>query len=205
MTEGIVYVLTNEAMPGYVKVGKTENSVAERIKSLDNTSLPLPFECYYAARVDDMDEAEKLVHDIFDDVRVTPRREFFNIDPERIRSALRLANGVDVTPGEEEVVEDASDRAALGRAKKRRENTNFGMLGIEPGTTLTFSKDPSVVCTVIDEKKIEFEGETTSVSRSALTILHRLGYEWPAVSGWGYWQYKGRKLSDLWLETFEGD
>ena len=59
MPEGIIYVLTNEAMPGYVKVGKTSTSVAQRIRELDSTSLPFPFECYYAARVVDMDEAEK--------------------------------------------------------------------------------------------------------------------------------------------------
>jgi hypothetical protein len=33
----IVYVLTNEAM---VKIGRTSTSVEQRIKELDNTSLP---------------------------------------------------------------------------------------------------------------------------------------------------------------------
>jgi hypothetical protein len=44
----IVYVLTNEAM---VKIGRTTTSVEQRIKELDNTSLPLPFQCFYAAEV----------------------------------------------------------------------------------------------------------------------------------------------------------
>lgn len=52
MSEGIVYILTNAAMPGYIKIGLTQqNDVALRVKQLDNTSLPLPFECYYSARV----------------------------------------------------------------------------------------------------------------------------------------------------------
>jgi hypothetical protein len=38
MTAGIVYVLTNAAMPGYVKIGLTRRSdVGERVRQLDNT------------------------------------------------------------------------------------------------------------------------------------------------------------------------
>ena len=41
-----VYVLTNPAMPEYVKVGRT-NNIERRIKDLSkDTSVPLPFECY---------------------------------------------------------------------------------------------------------------------------------------------------------------
>jgi hypothetical protein len=43
--QGIVYVLINEAMPGYVKVGKTDN-LDRRLRDLDWTNLPLPFECF---------------------------------------------------------------------------------------------------------------------------------------------------------------
>lgn len=38
----IVYVLINEAMPGYVKIGLTSGSLEERIRSLDTTGVPLP-------------------------------------------------------------------------------------------------------------------------------------------------------------------
>lgn len=98
MTEAIVYILINEAMPGYIKIGVTVN-LEERIRQLDNTSTPLPFECYYAARVKNGKEAEKLIHDAFLDRRVRPNREFFEIDPSRVRSALKLAEVENVTPG----------------------------------------------------------------------------------------------------------
>jgi hypothetical protein len=32
-----LYLLTNEAIPGYIKIGLTENTVSERIIKLDNT------------------------------------------------------------------------------------------------------------------------------------------------------------------------
>ena len=169
MPEGIIYVLTNEAMLGFVKVGKTSTSVVERIKGLDGTSLPFPFECYYAARVADMDKVEKLVHDAFADQSVTRRREFFTVDPERVRSAIRLAEIEDVTPSEDEIVEDVQDRAALDRARTRQKNKTFQMLGIEPGAQLTFSKAPEITCTVLDDKRVQFDGEATSVSASACT------------------------------------
>jgi hypothetical protein len=38
----IIYILTNPAMEGYVKVGKTRN-LRQRVRALDNTSVPLSF------------------------------------------------------------------------------------------------------------------------------------------------------------------
>ena len=39
----IVYILTNESMPGTVKIGITDNLQRRIKKDLDNTSTPLPF------------------------------------------------------------------------------------------------------------------------------------------------------------------
>jgi len=150
MTEGIVYILINEAMPGYVKIGKTATSVEQRMKELDTTGVPLPFECYFAGRVADMDAAEKHLHDAFDDRRVRQRREFFQVDPERFRSALMLANPEDVTP-REDVVEDADDQAALNRARTIRSAFNFKMVEVPPGTELTFTKDATITCVVVGQ------------------------------------------------------
>ena len=76
-----VYILTNEAMPGYIKIGLTENLVSERVVQLDNTSVALPFQCYYAARVEDNRRIERALHTAFGDFRVRPNREFFKMDP----------------------------------------------------------------------------------------------------------------------------
>ena len=61
MTEGVVYVLINDAFDGYLKIGKTIN-LEQRLKQLDNTSVPLPFRCVYAVKVPDMDAIERLAH-----------------------------------------------------------------------------------------------------------------------------------------------
>ena len=51
MNKEIIYVLTNSAMEGYVKIGRTTN-LDQRLSSLDNTSVPLPFECVFAIEVE---------------------------------------------------------------------------------------------------------------------------------------------------------
>ena len=40
MAQGIVYILINEAMPGYTKIGKTLSTVKQRMKDLDSTGVP---------------------------------------------------------------------------------------------------------------------------------------------------------------------
>jgi len=50
--EGIVYVLSNEAMPGLIKIGLTKRDELEaRLNELYSTGVPLPFTCEYACRV----------------------------------------------------------------------------------------------------------------------------------------------------------
>ena len=49
----IVYILINEFMPEMVKIGITDIQ-KERIKHLSrHTSVPLPFECFYAVKVEE--------------------------------------------------------------------------------------------------------------------------------------------------------
>ncbi len=177
MTEGIIYILINEAMPGYVKVGKTADSIENRMKGLDTTGVPLPFECFYAAKVTDISFVERQLHDAFGDNRVRKSREFFNIDPARIASALKLAALEDVTP-KSDIVETTDDKRALDSAKSKRGMFNMEMVGIRPESTLVFSKGEEITCKVLDNHEVEFEGERMSLTKSALIIIKRLGYQW---------------------------
>ena len=94
----IVYILTNECMPDIIKIGITDN-LSKRIKDLDNTSTPLPFECFYALEVDKAFGIEKLLHEAFDDKRVRQNREFFNCSPEQAKSGIDwLRNRAILTP-----------------------------------------------------------------------------------------------------------
>ena len=102
-------------MQGVVKIGRTTTSVEQRIRELDTTSVPLPFQCFYAAEVQNCQLVETKLHRIFADRRVRSNREFFRVDANQVREAIQLAEIRDVTP-REDVVVDSTDVQALQRA-----------------------------------------------------------------------------------------
>ena len=197
----IVYILTNESMPDTIKVGITDN-LDRRVRELDNTSTPLPFECYYAVEVENASVIEKKIHEGLDDKRIRQNREFFNVTPEQAKAILEIAEvmgGKNVTPTED-IVETPQDKQALDTARKKRSKFNFGMVNIEPGTILEFVKDKTITCEVIDDSKIKFRGEVTSLSASANTVLHEMGYDWEQAHGPKFWMHQGKSLRDLRFE-----
>ncbi|MDR1072058.1 MAG: GIY-YIG nuclease family protein [Treponema sp.] len=75
---GKVYILTNDSMPGIIKIGIIDQeSIEDRIKQLDNTSIPMAFRFYFAIESDRYSDIEKNIHDAFSDFRVRKNREFF--------------------------------------------------------------------------------------------------------------------------------
>ena len=197
---GIVYVITNPAMPGFVKIGKTDRTMQERLRDLDQTNIPVPFECVAAWEFPDAGKVEAALHRAFADRRERRNREFFTVSPDQPIAILEAFGAQDVTPQDDTVGEAADeDRASLEKARSRRENFRFRMVGIEPGATLVSVWDAAVTCTVVDDRRVEFEGEETSLSASALKVLHRTGKRWRAVSGPDSWCYgsAGRTLRQL--------
>lgn len=191
----IIYVLTNEAMPGIVKVGLTTDSVETRIAQLSAASgVPLPFECYFAAEVRDCVKTEKTLHQLFGEARVNPRREFFKIDPEKVVLAISLGDFKEITPGVAEI--DAEEQAALEREKLRRPRLKLEAIGIRPGDVLVLSRDEEITAEVVGDGKVRYQGEVLSLSAAALKALHSLGYSTPAASGPGYWMFEGELLGE---------
>ena len=106
-----------------------------------------------------------MIHEMFDDVRLSSSREFFTIAPEKAKIALEISGGKDVPPTSD-IVENQSDLQAL--EKQRNKNRfNFMSIGIEPNTILEFKKDTSQTCKVMHDDQVEFRGEITSLSKSA--------------------------------------
>ncbi len=193
MTQGIVYILTNPAMQGYVKIGKTSN-LENRLKSLDATNVPLPFQCVYAVQVADYHQVEKLLHDAFADTRARSSREFFEIDEQRVISALMLASGKDVTPGKD-VTEDVESSRALKTANERRRRFKFSVVGLKPGDEISYLKLDNTTATVASDTSIIFDGQEMSIYKATMALLKRQGIVWKSVQGQQYWEYDGETLS----------
>jgi hypothetical protein len=186
----IIYILINESMPGYVKIGRTTD-LEQRMRSLDTTSVPLPFECYYACTVSNAAYVEKQLHDAFMDHRIRSSREFFEISPDRVASALKLAEIENITP-QRDYVETAEDQQALNQARQRRAVFSFNMTNIPVGAEISYVNDENIKARVVDNKHIEFNGEVTSLSASAQKLL---GYPYQ-VQGTIYWIYEGETLDE---------
>ncbi len=192
----IVYILTNEAMPDYIKIGTTRRPILQRMRDLYTSGVPVPFECHYAALVEKSKDVEKRMHRAFEKSRVNKNREFFEIEPDAAADIIRMVALEEITP-EGDTVESSDDKDAIARLEKRAARFAFKMVGITPGTTLTFKLDDNITCTVLDNNAVEFEGEKTSLSASALVALKRNGNEWKSAQGAMYWMHQGKTLRDL--------
>jgi hypothetical protein len=190
-----VYILTNEAMPGILKIGFTENPVSERILQLDTTSVPVPFQCYYAARVEDSKKVEKALHTAFGDFRVRPNREFFKMDPFRVKAILEVLATEDVTP-KNELVASSDDLKAL-RTMSKTGKFRFSTARIPIGASLNFVKDFNLVAQVQDDTSVLFEGAIQSLTTAALKALEKCGYNWSSVQGPEYWLFNGETVGSL--------
>jgi T5orf172 domain len=194
---GIVYILTNAAMPGLIKLGRTDaQSVEDRMRTLDNTSVPVPFECFYAAEVTDPARVERAIHEAFGDNRIRPSREFFRISPDKPKAIIQLLEIRNVTPGDD-ILTEPGDQDALNEERQRRSSFRFSLVGLSPGTQLDSVFDDDIHCTVKDDRRVVFRGEEQSLSAAALTIARDKGYNWPTIAGPQYWKHNGKTLSEL--------
>ena len=97
MSKGLVYILTNPCLDGWVKIGMTErNDIERRLHELNSpANIPLSYRCYAVYEVENPLEVEKSIHSIIDQVdnslharellnngRIR-EREFFRISPEK--------------------------------------------------------------------------------------------------------------------------
>ncbi|MCY4366036.1 MAG: GIY-YIG nuclease family protein [Chloroflexi bacterium] len=195
---GIVYVLSNVAMPGYIKIGYTggnsDKDVQDRMKQLDAPGVPRSFDCEYAAVVTDCAQVEKAIHTAFGDFRVRQNREFFEgVEPFRVKAILQLLAIEDVTPnlnGKHKSRDEFHDIESEQPAR-RRESFSFATAEVPKGSMLEWGDDPEIKCQVANESNgVVFEGEYYSLT-SLATKLKKWKHAPPAAR---YWLYQGETL-----------
>ena len=77
------------------------------------------------------------------------------------------------------------------------------MVGIAEGSVLKSVWDETKACVVLDDRKVEFMGEETTLSAAALKVLHGTGKTWKGVSGPESWEYEGRTPASLRVDQYE--
>lgn len=101
MAKGVIYVMTT-AVSGLLKIGKTQNKqLQERMRYLESngygnvTGLKRAF----AIEVDDYDDKEKLIHDVFLKHRVG-ETELFALELDLVRQLLLAFEGKVIFPAD---------------------------------------------------------------------------------------------------------
>ncbi len=193
---GIVYIFVNDSMPEIIKIGVTD----------DNTSIPLPFRFHYAIESDRYKDIESLMHNAFSDYRVRKNREFFRVDPERAVAALKISGSSEVKLTNE-MIDEKGNRLNEKTKQYRRlgKKFSFDLINVPIGAELTFTRDESKKCKVVNHNRVEYEGEIFSLSKLADLLLQELGYEWKSVQGPSYFEFEGKILNEIRKELESGD
>lgn len=203
----IVYVLTNPAMPGLVKIGKTTQlEVEDRMKQLYGTGVPVPFDCAFACQVKDATEVERALHFAFGNARINPNREFFRLEAERVIAVLRLLKVDEITTQFEQQLESETDAVDMQSAAKlkesRRPKMNFHQLGIAVGSVLQFKSGGAEV-RVLGEKKVEYQGEECSLTAATRKVLG-LAEDYPLQPS-PYWLFEGKTVKEIYDSFHDGE
>ena len=114
MTDGYLYCFSNESMPGILKVGMTERTPEIRLNeanSSDTWRPPTPYKVEFAKKVLNPKQKETTLHSLLSQYteRINPKREFFRVSSEEVKTFFDLIDGdlwVKEDPEEEEEEEE---------------------------------------------------------------------------------------------------
>ena len=208
-TKGVIYILTNPSFPEYVKIGYAHN-IEKRLKQLNRSeTIPFAFRVYavYAVNSELTDkELHKLIDSLNPDLRTIDNfdgrervKEFYAMSKEDAYSLLesiaKISGTQDrlkrLTPEGHEVLDE--ELATEIKETVRRGPFRFSACNIPVGSEILFIEDPSIRATVVDDRHIEFNGETTSLSALAQKLKD---FDHP-VQGTLWFTYKGERLADI--------
>lgn len=135
--QGYVYVLTNSAMPGLVKVGRSKYAAAGRANNMysGDTGVPVPFDIVFECLMDDAIKAEAAAHYLLSEYRINPKREFFQIDAEQAVFVVMSIKAQEISH-RVVYVEDIPDRQHIGYLSKELKSHPFEIIAAINSMTL---------------------------------------------------------------------
>lgn len=208
---GVIYILTNPSFPEYVKIGYADD-IDKRLQQLNRSEcIPFAFRVYATYEVSSR-LSDLKIHSIIDKLNPNLRsienfngkqrvREFYAMSPEDAYSILEAIAEIHGCADKLKfIVMDDAQRQAEETAqeideehKERQSPFRFSMCKIQPGEQIEYCYDPAIKCVVIDDKTVEYQGRTHSLSSLAQLLS---GSKYP-VAGPRYFKYKGKWLNDI--------
>ena len=217
--KGYIYILKNPSFPDYVKIGYADD-VEERLRQLNSSECtPFAFRVYATYEVNTR-LMDKKIHTIIDKLNPKLRsidefngqkrvREFYAMSAEDAYSIFEaIAEINDCTDKlkkwdvstedirEEKIAENIAEEVSLQR-QARSANFTFSFWEIPVGAVLEHIEDSDIKCTVVDDRKIEYNGEIMYMTPFAKLVS---GKQY-ITNGPGYvaqhFKYNGELLKDI--------
>ncbi len=209
-TKGYIYILTNPAFSQFVKIGYAKD-VKERLRTLNASSaIPYGFRLYATYAVES-ELSDKELHAIIDtlnpDLRTKDKngnkvriREFFEMSPERAYSILeamaKIHNTVNCLQKYNESTSEKREtkeiKNTLSQQIEKGEVFSFEKCHIPVGAELHYINDDTIICKVVDSRKVEYNGKIMYLSGLAKKLLN-VTY---GVAGPLYFTYLGKNLQE---------
>ena len=90
---GFIYIMSNPALSGLLKIGQKGKDPLIRRKSLNTTGVPDDFVIEYQALISDYKRQEKLIHQKLNKVRHSNKKEFFSTSVLEVINRIREEYG----------------------------------------------------------------------------------------------------------------
>jgi hypothetical protein len=160
---GYIYCLSNESMPGLLKIGRTMRTPEERVKELYSTGVPTPFKIEFAKKVADVVQKERFLHILLGKYTLRiPSREFFKTDTATVKEFFDLMDGEDWVSEYTLLTETAmSPEKPKKSPAKGRKNIVMETEIVCPGKTVSIHVEPTTpeklkkVITAVYKKRVE--------------------------------------------------
>lgn len=185
---GTVFILSNDAMPGYARIEyEAKDDIANRIKQFNSAPLPVPFRLFFAAKVTNMKLVKRNLEYLFAEHQDCSDAAFYTANPDELRAAIEMAAIETVELSDEEQGISGSARAKMNQLRARHEDV-YSKAQLPPaGALLYFSKSRSITCQSVGNGMVSFDGATVTPGVAAARALKKLGFNWASAHGAGYW------------------
>ena len=212
--KGIVYILTNPCLDGWVKIGMSDkDDIQDRLDELNNPSnIPLSFRAYALYRVENPLEVEQGIHNLIDTIDDTLRaieqkesgrsrkREFYKISPEKAFEVFKQVAKFRLDMDSLEMIQPSQTEQKIYEIiQQKKPRLNMKEIGIPNGATLNFVNDESITCIAdIEKNKLFYENDYHSLSALAIKLLNeKCGWNISSIAGGSYFKYNGITLNDI--------
>jgi len=208
---GVIYILTNPSFPEYVKIGYADD-IERRLKQLNRSEcIPFAFRVYATYEVNSR-LSDLKIHSIIDKLNPNLRyietfsgqkriREFYAMSPEDAYSILeaiaeihgRIDKLLIIKPNEEDVLAEEIAREVDTESTERASNFSFTKCNIPAGDQIEYAYDSSLKAVVVDDRNVEYQGETMSLT----ALAKQLSGKKYNIGGPRFFKYKGEWLNDI--------